>query len=99
MNEKSTSSTAVAADYALAVDTLAQLNAEIADRAKRAKLLRNTLIASGFDVIEGTQHKAVVSDVHKEVIDSKKARDVLTPEVIRAITAVQDYKSLSLYDK
>lgn len=92
-------SPATAADYALAVDTLAQLNAEIADREKRAKLLKAVLIGSGFKEIEGSAHKAVIVESEQERIDSKLARDVLTPETVASITKTVHITAVCVYDK
>ena len=74
--------------YAVAVDMLGHLNAQIADLSAQAEFLKKELKAAGEGAYEGALFRATVSMSERETLDMKAVREKLTPQFIRAHTNV-----------
>ena len=89
-------------DAALAanVDKLGALSAELAILNKKAKDIKDKLIASGYDEISGKLFKAVIVAKGGSILfDAKKAKSLLSAEAIAACEKVgAPSVSVSLYD-
>lgn len=92
------SATVVARRLAKSVDRLARLHAVISRAQAEAELLKAGLKASGFEVINGTHHKAVISTSEVVRFDSATAKSMLTPKQIAACTKSATRTAVSLYD-
>lgn len=67
------------AELADMVDTLAQIKAEIAELQNRADTYKAALIAAEVTEVEGTQHRATISETYKVTIDWRAIAEKLTP--------------------
>ena len=87
-------------DRALAdnVDRLGVLNAEIAALKAKADVIKDKLIASGYDSIEGKSYKAVISHRESVRLDSKIVKSYLSADQIALASKVSKSVSVSLYD-
>ena len=87
-------------DRALAanVDKLGEINAQIRALAKQADGIKDKLIASGFDSIEGKSFRAVIAVRSSSRLDQKLVRAFLTAEEIELATKVSESVSVSLFD-
>lgn len=83
---------------AVKVNKLAKLNATIRRLSLEADDIKEALKASGFDVVEGTQHRAVMTVREVAALDGQAVRKLLTPEQITACTRVRIQHSVCLYD-
>ena len=62
------------------VDTLATIRAQIADLKGREEIYKAALIAAGHRAIEGTQHRATISEpVYRVTIDWQSIAKRLSP--------------------
>jgi hypothetical protein len=70
------------------VDTLAEIRAQIAELKDREEIYKAALIASGHDAVDGTQHRATVSQTARTVTDWRAVAERLSPspQLIRAHT-------------
>jgi hypothetical protein len=70
------------------VDTLAQIRAEIAELKNREDIYKAALIASGHASVDGTAHRATVTNTPRTVTDWRAVADRLnpSPQLIRAHT-------------
>jgi hypothetical protein len=70
------------------VDQLAQIRAQIADLKCAEESYKSMLIASGHKAIDGTTHRATITNVPRTVTDWRTVADRLnpSPQLIRAHT-------------
>jgi hypothetical protein len=70
------------------VDQLAQIRAQIADLKCAEESFKAMLIASGHKAIDGTAHRATITNVPRTVTDWRAVADRLnpSPQLIRAHT-------------
>ena len=69
------------------VDTLATIRAQIADLKGREDIYKAALIAAGHRAIDGTQHRATISEpIYRVTIDWKTIAERLNPS-IQLVTA------------
>jgi hypothetical protein len=70
------------------VDTLAKIRAEIAELKSREDIYKAALIASGHKAIDGTAHRATITNVPRTVTDWRAVADRLnpSPQLIKAHT-------------
>lgn len=80
------------------IETLAALNAEIAELNGKAELIKSKLKAAGPGAYEGGKFKAVVSERTSERLDSAMVRKLLAPAALELATKRSTSLSVSLYD-
>ena len=80
------------------VDALGALNAELASLKKKADLIKDKLIASGYSEISGKKFKAVISLRSSVRMDAKAAKSFMSPSQIAAASKVSESISVSLFD-
>lgn len=67
------------AELADMVDTLAQIKAEMADLKMREDTYKAALIAAGHPAVDGTQHRATISETIRTVTDWRAVAEIFTP--------------------
>ena len=81
-------------DYAVIVDELGTLKAQIATLTEREKLLKATLTASGFAALEGNLYRAAITWTERATLDGDAVRALLTEEQVRQCTKVTEVMSV-----
>jgi hypothetical protein len=94
---------AEAALYAHTVDKLAQIKAQIAELREQENELKQLLIDSGKAAVDGTHHRATISDcAGKEIVDWQSIAMRFNPsrQLIRANTkAGESYFQIRVYSR
>jgi len=82
------------------VDQLASLQSQIGDLKARESEIKGTLIEMGFDVVNGTEVRAVIADVTRNQINWKLIAEKLgaSRQLITAHTRTQSYTTVRLYE-
>jgi hypothetical protein len=81
-------------DYAVIVDELGTLKAQIATLTEREKLLKATLTSSGFAALEGNLYRAAITWTERATLDGETVRALLTDEQVRQCTKVTEVMSV-----
>jgi hypothetical protein len=81
------------------VDTLATIRADIADLKSREETYKAALIAAGHRAIDGTQHRATISEpVYRVTIDWRTIAERLEPsrQLIKAHTTTAEEPTITV---
>jgi hypothetical protein len=81
------------------VDTLAQIRADIADLKEREDTYKAALIAAGHRAIEGTAHRATISEpIYRVTIDWRTIAERLEPsrQLIAAHTTTAEEPTITV---
>lgn len=81
-------------DYAVVVDELGTLKAQIATLTEREKLLKATLTSSGFAALEGNLYRAAITWTERATLDGDAVRALLTDEQVRQCTKTTEVMSV-----
>lgn len=84
------------------IDRLAQLKAQISDLTAEESALKATIVETGLDAIDGTEHRAAISWTIKKTIDWRAIAEKLEPsrQLIAAHThAGEPYATVRLYGR
>jgi hypothetical protein len=80
------------------VDTLADIRAQIADLTDKADTYKSMLVAAGHPAIDGTQHRATISETYPTRTDWRAVAEQLSPpaQLIAAHTTTAETPTFTL---
>jgi hypothetical protein len=87
-------------DLQQTVNALADVQSEIGKLKAQEGALKGYLIESGYEVVEGDTHRAVVADVTRNQINWKLIAEKLgaSRQLVTAHTRTQSYTTVRLYE-
>lgn len=82
------------------VNALVEVQDRIGELKAQEAALKGALIESGYDVVEGTDMRAVIADVNRRQVNWKLIAEKLgaSRQIITAHTRTSSYKTVRLYE-